>query len=98
MGRGGLVNRHQGNQAYLGEKDRMQERYLAASKEAKTDISQELVNWVHDRGGRFLQVEDDAWFEVDATKARKKASQSLREINTPEMRAAKRAKYSKSSH
>ena len=35
------------------------------------------------------------WYEVDLLTARKKASQALREINTPENRAAKRAKYSK---
>lgn len=40
LGRGGLANRHLGNQDYLREK----ERYLAASKDEKTGISQELVD------------------------------------------------------
>ena len=35
------------------------------------------------------------WYEVDLLTARRKASQALREINTPENRAAKRAKYNK---
>jgi hypothetical protein len=35
------------------------------------------------------------WYEVDLLTARRKASQALREINTPENRAAKRVKYSK---
>jgi hypothetical protein len=34
------------------------------------------------------------WYEVDVSTARKKASQTLREISTPEFRAAKRARYS----
>jgi hypothetical protein len=37
------------------------------------------------------------WFEVDNLTARKKASQTLREINTAENRAAKRAKYTSTS-
>jgi hypothetical protein len=40
------------------------------------------------------EVEVDYWYEVDMKVARTKASQALREINTPENRAAKRAKYS----
>jgi hypothetical protein len=51
---------------------------------------------VHEWGGRFMkQSEDDEhiWYEVDNLKARKKASQTLREINTPEHRAYKRKKY-----
>ena len=35
------------------------------------------------------------WYKVDLLTARRKASQALREINTPENRAAKRAKYNK---
>jgi hypothetical protein len=96
LGRGGLVNFHPGNQAYLEYKERLQPRYLAASKEEKTAISQELVDTVQKWGGRFMkQSENDSsvWFEVDNLKARKKASQTLREINTPEHRAYKRKQY-----
>jgi hypothetical protein len=96
LGRGGLVNLHPGNQAYLQHKERLQARYLAASKEEKTEISQELVDIVHDWGGRFMKQSEDnehIWYEVDNLKARKKASQTLREINTPEHRAYKRKKY-----
>jgi hypothetical protein len=84
LGRGGLANRHPGNQAYMREKEQIQSRYLAASKVDKTDISQELVDWVHGRGGRFLKVEEDEdrWYVVDNDTARKKASQTLREIRT----------------
>jgi hypothetical protein len=97
LGRGGLVNIHPGNQAYLRRKERLQNRYLTATKDEKTEISQELVDWIHACGGRFLQRSDHdktCWHEVDNTRARKKASQTLREVNTPETRAYKRIKYS----
>jgi hypothetical protein len=97
-GRGGRVNHHPGNEVYLKEKDRIQPRYLAASKDEKTGISQELVDFIHQRGGRFLKLEpgtEDMWYEILMIAARKKASQTLREINTPEIRAQKRARYAK---
>lgn len=97
LGRGGRTNHHPGNKKYLQEKEEMQARYMAASKQDKTGVSQELVDRVHARGGRFLELDptSNKWFEVTNIKARKKASQSLREVNTPEERAAKRAKYGK---
>lgn len=93
LGRGGLTNRHPGNQEYLIKKTEMQHRYLKASKQEKTRISQELVDWVYNQGGRFMKVVDDEWVEIDNAAARKKASQALREINTSETRARKRARY-----
>lgn len=102
LGRGGLVNLHPGNKAYLQHKERMQARYLTATKEEKTEISQELVDIVHGWGGRFMKLKDDGdgephdWYEIENVKARKKASQTLREINTAEHRANKRVKYNKS--
>jgi hypothetical protein len=96
LGRGGLANRHPGNQAYLRQKEQMQNRYLIASKDDKTGISQELVDWIYAHGGRFLKFDkhENQWYVVDDHTARKKASQTLREINTAENRARKRAKYS----
>jgi hypothetical protein len=95
MGRGGLANQHPGNQAYLRAKEGLQSRYLAALKHDKTGISQELVDKIHARGGRFLKQDSrrNQWYEVDNATARTKASQTLREINTAENRARKRAKY-----
>jgi hypothetical protein len=97
LGRGGRTNNHAGNKDYLLEKERIQERYLKASKQTKTGIAQELVDYVHARGGRFLKLDEatDQWYEVSNIVARKKCSQSLREINTPEERASKRARYGK---
>lgn len=95
LGRGGRTNHHPGNKKYLEEKADIQERYMAASKEEKTGISQELVDRIHAKGGRFLELDkgNQKWFEVTNLKARKKASQTLRELNTAEERAAKRQRY-----
>lgn len=95
LGRGGRSNHHPGNQRYLEEKDMMQQRYLDASKIEKTIIAQELVDRIHAIGGRFLELDskNGKWFEATNARCRKKCSQALREINTPEARAAKRAKY-----
>ena len=97
LGRGGRSNNSSGNRNYLAAKKDIQPRYLAASKQEKTAISQELVDRVHAWGGRFLELDptNNKWFEISELKARKKASQTLRELNTPEERAAKRARYGK---
>lgn len=97
MGRGGRSNHHPGNQHYLQEKELLQASYKAASKVEKTVIAQELVNRVHAWGGRFLELDAVAgrWFQASPERARKKCSQALREVNTPEVRAAKRARYAK---
>jgi hypothetical protein len=97
LGRGGRTNHHPGNNRYLQAKASIQDRYMKASKDEKTSISQELVTIVKGWGGRFLKLDaaSDNWYEVTNLAARKKASQSLREINTAEERAAKRARYSR---
>ena len=99
-GKGGRSNNNPANQRYLELKDGMQERYMRAEKNQKKAISQELVNIVNKQWkGRFLKKEPTAgperWYELDNEAARKKCSQALREINTPEKRAEKRARYAK---
>jgi hypothetical protein len=95
MGRGGLANNHIGNKRYLEHKKTLRERYSAATKYEKTIISQELVEWVHSIGGRFLERDPvtSQWYQVTALKARRKASQTLREDYTLETLAKKRAYY-----
>eukprot|EP00977_Amphora_coffeiformis_P013032 scaffold3337_cov169-Amphora_coffeaeformis.AAC.42 len=98
LGRGGRANNHPGNKKYLELKDTIQTRYMAADKNEKTAISQELVDIVNKQWkGKFLKLDTNTnrWYEVDNVTARKKCSQSLREVNTPEVRAAKRARYTK---
>jgi hypothetical protein len=102
--RGGLANSHPGNIWYRQAKQALQPKYFAASKSCKTDVSQELVNQVHARGGRFLTKDTSrantaaaasCWYEVHNHVARTKAGQALREVYTPEKGAAKRGKYPK---
>jgi hypothetical protein len=95
MGRGGLSNNHVGNKLYLEHKKTLQARYEAALKDDKTAISQELVDWVHSQGGRFLKRDDftKQWYQVTSHQARTKASQTLREKYTLEELAQKRAYY-----
>jgi hypothetical protein len=101
--RGGLSNRHPGNVWYRLAKEALQPKYFTASKSDKTDVSQELVDRVHARGGRFLKKDSSrataqvssCWYEVHNHYARTKAGQALREVYTPEKGAAKRVKYNK---
>lgn len=95
LGRGGRTNHHVGNRTYLEAKESIQERYMLASKNDKTSISQDLVDIITSRGGRFLKLDDEVnkWYPVPNIVARKKASQTLREVNSPEERASKRSKY-----
>ena len=92
-----FFSQHRGNKNYLELKDSIQDRYMAAEKSQKTAISEELMEMVHKGGGRFLKLDEatNQWYEVDRVTARKKCSQTLREINTPEVRLAKRQKYNK---
>jgi hypothetical protein len=95
LGRGGRTNHHVGNKTYLEVKETIQDRYMHASKNDKTSISQELVDIVTAQGGRFLKLDEEVnkWYPVPNIVARKKASQTLREVNTAEERASKRSRY-----
>jgi hypothetical protein len=95
LGRGSRPNLHKGNRRYLKEKEKIQPSYRAATREDKTGISQELVDAVNNWGRRFLKsdAEQNKWYEVLNSVARVKASQSLRDHNTPEDLASKRARY-----
>jgi len=97
FGRGTRSNQHKGNKLYLNEKELLQSRYKAAGKEDKAAISQELIDRVHGWGGRFLKKDatTNCWFEVTNAQALDKCCQALREINSPERRAARRARYGK---
>jgi hypothetical protein len=82
MGRGGTARHHPGNQWYLAAKTRLQKKYLLThSTDEKSKISQELVDSVYARGGRFLEkLVDGTYLEVDEESARMKASQALRVV------------------
>jgi hypothetical protein len=59
-------------------------------------VAQSIVDLVQNKiGGRFLELDKatNQWYVVPNVVARRKVGQALRENNTMEARAAKRAKY-----
>lgn len=92
LGRGGRANTHIGNFYWLEEKATLQPQYAEASKGTKKIISQLLVDRILRKGGRFLlpvKVQDKPpiyrYIEVlDNKSLLKKASQTLRETNSPD--------------
>jgi len=97
-GRGGGINAHDGNVAFRQLVQDQKERYnLAANKQEKAEISQDIVDHVTNRSGRFLQRDESQpfstagkntgwWVEIDSIKAIAKTSQALRE-GAPRIRA-----------
>lgn len=83
LGRGGLTNKHAGNKRYREEVEKAKPMYHACkSKEEKKSISELVVEWVHEYGGRFLERKNsnsNIWIQASPKVARKKASQALRE-------------------
>jgi len=96
FGRGGRSNHHPGNKVYRDIVCQHQEHYKACDKNEKTKVAQGIVDHVNNViGGRFLELDkgNNKWFLVPNVVARRKVGQALRENNTEEARAAKRAKY-----
>lgn len=95
-GRGPAIFDHPGNRAFHRIKHKLQDAYLAAnnnsnSNDSKKAISQELVDEVHHRGGRFLKKEEGVWLEISNKYARDKAAQALRTVDlTKQERSARR--------
>ena len=84
MGRGGLVNTHAGNKDYLQYVLSRKPSYRQlASRAEKTAMSWEVVDWVHNRGGRFLHriVCDGktSFSEASDSEKREKTSMGLRQ-------------------
>ena len=73
----------------------LQKVYQTLSRGEKTQWSNDVVQWVHKRGGRFLARDNrkSPWYVATPEAARVKASQALRDEGlTPEGRALKKAK------
>ena len=81
-GRGGKANSHPGNISFRSEALKLRSWYESSSKSEKYTISNMLVDYVKERGGRFLKRDEmnpGQWLECDGNDVRKKASQALRE-------------------
>ena len=81
-GRGGKANSHEGNISFRAEALKLRSWYESSSKSEKFTISNLLVDFVKERGGRFLKRDSEhpgRWLECDGNDVRKKASQALRE-------------------
>ena len=81
-GRGGKANSHCGNISFRAEALKLRSWYESSSKSEKFTISNLLVDFVKERGGRFLKRDagrEGGWVECDGNDVRKKASQALRE-------------------
>jgi hypothetical protein len=98
LGRGGCSNHHSGNEDYRKHIVILQKTYKTLNREEKTQFSKDVLQWVHDRGGRFLKRDEKGspWYLVTEVTARQKVSQALREDHTPEGRALKKSKSSSS--
>ena len=100
LGRGGCANNHQGNKIYLQRILGLQKWYKTLPRDEKTNCSNSVVQWIHNRGGRFLKRENkrSRWYIVTPATARQKVSQALREDHTPEGRALKKSKAKSYKH
>ena len=88
LGRGGLVNKHEGNIRFRNFVKEKKAEYLAhtTKKIAKAQIAAEIVEKIKalNPPGRFLEFdkESGSWSEIDDHKAKKKTGQALREGST----------------
>ena len=80
--RGGFSNRNPGNRVYLQYGRSLQEEYQAANGTRKTELINQVFEFVRRRGGRFIKRDPvfDLWYVIDDRKARIKIGQLLRTI------------------
>mmetsp|Transcript_17222 Transcript_17222/g.48445 ORF Transcript_17222/g.48445 Transcript_17222/m.48445 type:complete len:425 (+) Transcript_17222:199-1473(+) len=81
-GRGGSINRHQGNIIYRKVVDHNKPFYQKVQKKYRILVSQSIVQSIINHGGRFLISHGRQWETIDFKKAVQKTSQALREKNT----------------
>lgn len=89
LGRGGMTNKHPGNQSFRRLVEETKPMYKGySSKTKKKEVSQLVVDDIEQRGGNFLKKrrklrkDPDSpyeWVIASPDEARKKASQALRE-------------------
>jgi hypothetical protein len=85
-GRGGHGRRYVGHQAFLNRRDELRILYQTSSDETKNQVVTQLIDWVHGRGGRFVEshvptatTAAPKYYVMDNEKTVRKAKQALRE-------------------
>ena len=97
LGRGGRSNAHNGNRVYRQRILEYQAAYKQLDVLGKKRMSENIVEWVKSRGGRFLAYEKTpqgiaSYYVATDEEARQKVCQGLREDHTPLGRAQKKAR------
>lgn len=89
-GRGGSINNHPGNKAFRDHvANRKRDYNLAISKIEKNRVAQDIIDLIHQNGGRYLHKNKkggDQWVEMTHNEMMRKTTQALRE-GAPEIRA-----------
>jgi hypothetical protein len=80
FGRGSGPNIH--NKSFRAYVAQFQDDYLTGNALAKNRIVQSLIQWVNDKGGRFLDKDEKGWYEVSAKAVQIKVRQLVREMGT----------------
>jgi hypothetical protein len=89
LGRGRGYFNHVGNVRYRALIDDLMDRYEAALKKGKQEITDGIINNIHGMGGRFLKDHDGVWIPIDEKATRKKIGHSFRALRTPKADSAK---------
>ena len=71
---------HAGFQPYYDKVGELRDAYRGATDAVQRELSQQVVDWVKERGGNFLKKDaNKKWFIITNEAARVKAAQALRE-------------------
>lgn len=81
VGRGSVVNMHEGNKAFREVIDLHRKSYIKPSKAQKSILAKCTVFYVRSLGGRFLEKDKSCglWFEIGDRRAIEKVERALQE-------------------
>jgi hypothetical protein len=79
-GRGIAANQH--NQSFRAEIRSRHDSYARGNAKSQLEIVTELIEWVRNRGGRFLSMDSTNYVEIDESVVSSKIRQSLRDCKS----------------
>jgi len=84
FGRGKIAKTHTGNLRVFFICEMNYSRYESelTGKYGKTEMAEQIVNIIHESGGRFLKPENGGWVEVNDDAAREKISHYFRHLRS----------------